>query len=616
MDLRDYLRVLRKGWPLILAFVVLGLAAGIGLTLATTKVYQANVQVFVATTSNGTSSDLAQGSTYAQQLVQSSTAIANSPAVTAPVIRSLKLSLSESELAAKISADAPLNKVLVNLHVTDHDPRTAAQLANAVAGQFSSQVQNAAQTDASGKAVVKLTVIHPATIPGAPISPHKVLNIGLGFVVGLLIGVGIVVLRDVLDNTVKSAQDFEAFGVPAMGHVPFDKRTATAPIAFRADPNSARSEAYRQIRTNLQFVDVDNPPKIISVTSAMPGEGKSTTSLNLAAALAEAGARVCLIEADLRRPSLSRVLGLVGDVGFTTALIGKTPVEDVLQNAGQNLAVLTSGPIPPNPSELLITDHAREIIERVASHVDFVVIDTPPLLPVTDGATVATLADATLLVCRGGKTTREQAERSVDALDKVGRRPVGVVLNAVTRGRGSYSYEYGYYYTAKTAATSGAAGERPNRMARTSTGIGAGQSAPDDSGTDEDSALSFFSEPDRDEMQRVITEPAPTDTETVTGQPVTDQATTQPVTAETVTTGPVYGSPAYLDPAADRQDDPVGVADVNGTSLELADPPATTVNGDSDPLGTPSTAAWSPPEPESSDNGTYRADEPTQYGAR
>ena len=203
----------------------------------------------------------------------------------------------------------------------------------------------------------------------------------------------------------------------------------------------------------------------------MPGEGKSTTALNLAAALAEAGSRVCLVEADLRRPSLARVLGLVGDVGFTTALIGKTPVEEVLQNAGQNLAVLTSGPIPPNPSELLITEHAKQIIDEVAQHVDFVIIDTPPLLPVTDGATVATLADATLLVARPGKTSREQAARSVDTLHKVGKPPVGVVLNMVTRGRGGYSYEYGYYYTAA---------ERPRRLGRSGVGVAGGQVAPDE----------------------------------------------------------------------------------------------------------------------------------------
>ena len=342
---------------------------------------------------------------------------------------------------------------------------------------------------------MRLTVIHPAQIPGAPITPNKVLNIGLGFVVGLLIGIGIVVLRDVLDNTVKSPSDYEDAGVPAMGVVPFDKRTASEPIAFRVDGTSARSEAYRQIRTNLQFVDVDNPPRIISVTSAMPGEGKSTTALNLAAALAEAGSRVCLIEADLRRPSLAKSLGLVGDVGFTTALIGKTPVEDVLQNAGQNLAVLTSGPIPPNPSELLITEHARAIIQRVASHVDFVVIDTPPLLPVTDGATVATLADATLIVSRAGRTTHEQAHRSIEALDKVGRHPVGVVMNMVTRGRGGYSYEYGYYYTDR---------ER-TKLGRTDVGVGAGKSTPDAA---DDSSLDLLTpETDTDGPYRPVHAP-------------------------------------------------------------------------------------------------------------
>jgi capsular exopolysaccharide synthesis family protein len=482
LDLRDYLRVLRKGWPLILAFVILGLAAGIGLTLSTTKVYEASAQLYVYVNGSNSSTDgsnsTIQNNAYAQSQVQSYVKIANQHRVTAPTIsdngaalkQKFGLVLTPEELGAKITADAPLNEVLINLHVTDHDPEVATTLANDVANEFVTQIQNLVPHQGSAP-IVSLSVVAPATVPGSPIKPNKLLNIGLGFVVGLLVGVGVVVLRDVLDNTIKDGADFSEAGVPTMGVVPFDKRTVQTPIAFRADPNSARSEAYRQIRTNLQFVNVDNPPRIISVTSALPGEGKSTTALNLAAALAEAGSRVCLIEADLRRPSLAKALGLVGDVGFTTALIGKTPVQDVLQNAGQNLAVLTSGPIPPNPSELLITDHARQIIQEVASHVDFVVIDTPPLLPVTDGATVATLADATLLVARTGKTTRDQSARSLEALEKVGRTPVGVVLNMVTRGRGGYSYEYGYYYTAN---------ERPDKMGRSSVGVAGGHEAPDD----------------------------------------------------------------------------------------------------------------------------------------
>lgn len=458
MELRDYLRILRKGWPLILAFVVVGSALGVGITLATTKVYQASVQIFVATAAGDDPSQLAQGNTFSQAQVQSYISIANAPSVTDPVIQQLKLNLTSQQLAEKITADAPQAKVLINLQVTDHDPRTAANLANAVAARFNLVVAQTAQT--SGKAVVKLTVIHPATVPTSPIKPSKLINIGLGFVLGLLLGLGLIVLRDVLDNTVKGPVDFEPFGVPVLGYVPFDKRTEKVPIAFRGDLHSGRSESYRQIRTNLQFVDIDHPPRIIAVTSPMSGDGKSTTAINLAAALAEAGFRVCLIEADLRRPSLAKSLGLVGDVGLTTVLIGKAPIESVLQNAGHNLAVLTSGPVPPNPSELLISANARRVIAEIASKVDYTIIDTAPLLPVTDGAEIAAISEATLIVTRAGKTTKVQAERAIAALEKVGKRPVGVILNMLTRGRDSYQDGYGYYY----------AGYRPERSHRAEQG--------------------------------------------------------------------------------------------------------------------------------------------------
>ncbi len=446
MDLRDYLRVLRKGWPLILAFVVLGSAAGIGLTVTTSKVYQGTAQVFVSATPNDSVAALAQGNSFTQDRVQSYVDLANSPAVTAAVVKELGLSMSQQTLASKITADAPQNKVLINLHVTDHDPNQAARLTNAVAAQFDTFVENTEQTDATGKPVIKLTLVHPATVPSSPIKPSKIINIGLGFVLGLLLGIGFVFLRDVLDNTVKGPQDFDELGIPVLGLVPFDKRTPKIPIAFRGDPHSARSEAYRQMRTNMQFINVDHAPRVIAVTSAVPGEGKTTTALNLAAALAEGGFRVCLVEADLRRPTLAKTLGLVGDVGFTTVLIGKARVEDVLQNAGRNLAVLTCGPVPPNPSELLITEQASTIIRRIAEKVDFTIIDTAPLLPVADGAEVAAMADATLVVHHAGKSTKDQAARSIERLAQVGERPVGVILNMITRARGNYDYSYGYYY--------------------------------------------------------------------------------------------------------------------------------------------------------------------------
>lgn len=461
MDLRDYVRILRKSWASILAFVVIGVAAGVALTLATTKVYEASSQLFVYVP-GGDSSTLGATSTYAQQEVQSLTTYATSPQVIDialhmadkdPQHKTLVGDLTTAQLQANVTADAPLNKTLINLHVSDTNAERAALLANDLASAMANYVPTKVLRDAQGHSVITVNVPHLADTPSSPVTPNKILNIGLGLVVGLLIGVGVAVLREVLDNTVKGPSDFEEMGTPVLGLVPFDKRTPRAPIAFRHDPHSSRSEAYRQLRTNLQFVDVDNPPRIIAVTSAVPGEGKTTTAVNLAAALAEAGAKVCLVEADLRRPSMAKSLGLVGDVGFTTVVIGKAPIETVLQNAGRNLAVLTSGPIPPNPSELLISQHARQVIAELARNVDFTIIDTPPLLPVTDGAEVATMADATLLVHRASKTTRDQAARSIQALDKVGRRPVGVILNMISRSSGKYSYEYGYYY----------AGYRPDR---------------------------------------------------------------------------------------------------------------------------------------------------------
>lgn len=471
MELRNFVRVLRRGWLVIFALVVLGAAAGVGLTLMTTKTYQSTAKIFVASNSSANdTTSLQGGNAFTQDRTAAYIIFARSPAVVGATIQRLGLKLSQNQVAQKINASVEDNKVVIDIQVTDGDPQTAANIANVVSNQFLYAVRNFEQlqpttngvpvtppSDTPGTAlstkspdfsvsVVKLSVVYPANPGREPISPKPTLNIVLGVLIGLLLGLGIVILRDVLDNTMKGPADFEALGVPVLGTVPFDRRVSRSPLAFRSDPHSARSEAYRALRTNMQFVDVDNPPHVIVVTSAMPNEGKTTTAINLASALAEAGYRVCLVDADLRRPSVANTLGLVGDVGFTSVLISDTPVEDVLQNAGRNLAVLTSGPVPPNPSELLISEHARAVLADIAAKVDYCVIDTPPLLPVTDGAELATIADATLIVARAGKTTNDQSRRAIEALAKVGEKPVGIILNMVSAGAAS-DYRYGYYYT-------------------------------------------------------------------------------------------------------------------------------------------------------------------------
>ncbi|MDR1999330.1 MAG: hypothetical protein LBQ06_05240, partial [Frankiaceae bacterium] len=292
MDLRDFLRVLRKRWRLILAALSLCLVAASAYTLTQSKVYQATAQIFVSTAGSDTAASLASGNSFAQARVQSYTSIANSSDVMDAVVHDLNLTISSSRLASMVSADAPLNKVLINLHVDNGDPQLAATLANSVATEFGKVVENLENTSNAATSPVKLTVIHQAVAPSAPIKPKTRLYVALGLLVGLLIGVGLAMLRDMLDNTVKDPAELgEATGLPVLGNVPWDKVAADVPLAFRADAHGSRAEAFRQMRTSLQFVDVDKPPRTIAVTSARPGEGKSHTALNLAFALADAGQR-------------------------------------------------------------------------------------------------------------------------------------------------------------------------------------------------------------------------------------------------------------------------------------------------------------------------------------
>ena len=315
MGLRDYLNVLRKRWTLVVAALFVCVIAGSLFVVSSTKKYEATAQIFVSTAgSDGTTAaDLAQGNTFAQARVQSYTSVATSPTVTDEVVKSLNLRISSDDLAKEITADAPLNKILINLHVTDRDPVQAARLANAVAQQFTIVVQNLEQTNASTPSPVKLTVTHPAQTPTGPVTPRTKLDIAIAVLVGLVLGLGLAFLRELLDNTIKDPAELAEFtSLPVLGIVPWDKRAVDAPVSFRIDTHGSRAEGYRQLRTNLQFVDIDKPPKIIAVTSALPKEGKTHTSLNLAAALAESGQRVCLIEADLRKPTFSSSLGVVG----------------------------------------------------------------------------------------------------------------------------------------------------------------------------------------------------------------------------------------------------------------------------------------------------------------
>jgi capsular exopolysaccharide synthesis family protein len=260
-----------------------------------------------------------------------------------------------------------------------------------------------------------------------------------------------------MDTSIKSPEELaDLTGATPVGVISFDPDAKTNPIVA-LNQTATRAEAFRTIRTNLQYVDVDNPPKVVAITSAVPGEGKTTTAINLAVTLTQAGKKVVLVETDLRRPKASTYLGVESQLGLTDVLAGQNSLDEALIEWNRGLLTfLPAGRTPPNPSELLASQHFTSVLATLAERFDQVIVDATPLLPVTDGAIVSAAADGALLVVRFGKTSREQVDASIGALEQVGARLLGTAMNFVPLGRRGYGYrygdKYGYGYGASGAA--------------------------------------------------------------------------------------------------------------------------------------------------------------------
>ncbi len=293
-------------------------------------------------------------------------------------------------------------------------------------------------------------LVTPASVPASPVRPQPVRDGLLALAVGLLLGVSLAFLLDHLDDSVKTKEDLEASAgaLPVLGlipSIPSWKHSAAPVVASVTEQTSATAEAYRSLRTSVQFLGFDRPISLLQVTSPTSGEGKTTTLANLAVALARAGQRVTMVCCDLRRPRIHEFFGLPNGVGLTSVLMGQVDVTDALQDVGQveGLQLLASGPIPPNPSELLSSRRAVEVLTSLQAEADIVLLDCPPLLPVTDAAVLSGRVDGTLLVARAGSTTRGELSRTLELLHQVGAPVMGVVLNGVT-SEAAYGYAYGY----------------------------------------------------------------------------------------------------------------------------------------------------------------------------
>ncbi len=464
MSLQDFARLLRTRWRTVAATAILTLLVTVAIIMLTTPLYQASTRLFVSTTGGVTASERYQGNQLSQERVLSYTELLKGETLAQRTIDELDLDMTAATLRAKVQATSKLDTVLISVTVLDPSPVRARDIANALSDEFVVMVKELETPIPGSRPDARVVVEQRASVPEKPVVPKKVRNLVLGLALGLALGVSFAVLRDLFDNTIKSRETLENItGVGLVGTIPMDKERPNEPAISFENDNSAIAEAFRKLRTNLQFLSVDHPPRVIVVISSSPSEGKSTTAINIALALAEAGRNVALVDGDMRRPSLHKYLELVGSVGFSTVLSGGASLSEVLQTTKfPNLTVLAAGPTPPNPSELLASIAAKKVVDDLRSQFDYVIVDSAPLLAVTDGAVLTTHCDGALMLAKFGATKREPLMHAIGNLRDVGAKLLGSVFTmAPIRGTGSYNYGYNYSYYGEDEGQKKATSNRP-----------------------------------------------------------------------------------------------------------------------------------------------------------
>lgn len=473
MELTDLVKMLRAHWASILIITLTGGLLAFGFGLMQPKVYTSNASGIISTGQNEELGVALAGDNYAKSRVKSYLDLAESRAVAEIVIDNLDLDTTPVALLSDVSATNPMDTPTIKVSVSANAPEEASRIAEgwiAAIGEQIETIENDGARDSDSPSIVTFRSLDTAQVPSSPSSPNIPLIIAIGLALGLGIAITYAFVRSLFDRRVLSIEALEEeTGKSVIGTVPLhpDFNKSGRMIASQggndrsqhAGAEYAVAEALRELRTNLQFMDVDSPPQRLVITSALPSEGKSIITANLANTIAASGQRVVVIDGDLRRPMVAKTFGLIPGAGLTDVLIGKANAHDLLQPFGTtgNLYVLAAGKIPPNPSELLASNAMKSLIDELAQHA-IVLIDAPPLLPVTDSAILAARTDGALVVTYARRTTYDQLNEALNNLERVNAKALGVIINAVP-SKGTAADGYGYrnryysYYGAEEAET-------------------------------------------------------------------------------------------------------------------------------------------------------------------
>ncbi|MEV7578651.1 MULTISPECIES: polysaccharide biosynthesis tyrosine autokinase [unclassified Microbacterium] len=432
MEIHDYVRILRRNAVLLLSAALIGLAGGTFVALNAAPRYDATTTLFVSAQSpSGSSTDLNLGRTYAQQAVSSYVALVPSALVLQPVIDDLGLDLRPAQLAENVRASAELNSLAISVTVSDGNPSQSARVANAIGESFATVVVEQLEKRADDSvSPIRIDTLQVAQVPVAPVAPNVTTSMTIGGIVGIAGGFALTALRAAIDTRVRSIDDVErSTSVPVLGGIAFDPKAPQQPLVVAADSRDPRAEGFRALRTNVEFLAAGGSTPVVVITSAGPGDGKSTTAANLAIAFAQSGSKVALVDGDLRMPRVADYFAIEGGVGLTDVLAGRIAASDALQRWGRGaLFVLPAGTIPPNPAELLGSTAMSSLLADLRVAFDIVIIDAPPVLLVTDAAVLAGQSNGALLVVAAGKTTSPRLRAAIDSIDKVGATILGTVI--------------------------------------------------------------------------------------------------------------------------------------------------------------------------------------------
>lgn len=448
MTLRQYLQLILKYRYLLALGVLAGLGLGVFGVATTQKSYRGVVSFFVSSTGEGTVSSANLGDQFALRRVNSYIALLRTDRLARLIVDDTGTSLSPVEVRRKISGNGDMNTVLLTARVSDPNADRALEITESLARTFPELVADV-ERPTVGDPTVRLEVVSgPAVIE---VSARVKWILATRVAAGIALAVVLAAIRELTDNRLHSIDRALAMArVPLLGLITNDRRAGKSPLILNDGLGSVRAEEYRQVRTSLQFVDTERRAKVIVVTSSVPSEGKSVTAANLAIAVARSGLRVALVDADLRKPMVGKLFGIEQSVGLVDALRGQASLDDVLQRWGEfDLALLPSGGTTSIPSELLGTVAATRLVSELRSRFDFVIIDSPPLVPVTDGAIVSTLADGVVLLVRPDKVTKQQLQRSLGHLERVRANLLGIVGSMIPERSNPYSGEYAYGRPAK-----------------------------------------------------------------------------------------------------------------------------------------------------------------------